>query len=456
MLRSRNPERAVMVVLAFALVAAGAAAPASAHHDDDHGHGPPECVESYRNYPGTGRACRNENGHYNVPVGNGKTLETHGPDAAETGVPGAPGAPGGNGKGKQGGGGGSTTTSAYYGGICTADGERSELIYAVAHDDVDAYADVAPLVRSKFVQVDNFLNSEAAQFGTDMRYKVRCDPDGQPTVHKAVLPTTSVNNFSYYSIVTDLERLGFVDTDVNYWVYFDERSYVYGGQANLCHVYDDLNYCLDREYAFYAVTYGYLDLRIFMHENGHNMGAVQSSAPNSSGGGHCNDGYDIMCYADGGWESNYRIVCGDRTHYDCNYDDYFHPQPPSGSYLSSHWNIASCINSFVGSSRCNQPPTVTAPSDSVCVLLLECSTGSGRAADIDGDMASWRWSFAGCPGACPALSFAEGTIGKTSADDSYINPARFTPSESGSYVIRLTVTDLNGNAGSDETTITVP
>lgn len=87
--------------------------------------------------------------------------------------------------------------------------------------------------------------------------------------------------------------------------------------------------------------------RILLHEMTHTMGAVQGSAPNSTSAGHCTDGLDVMCYVDGSPEgANYSdSVCpangfvGIGQPFDCNNDDYFHPAPPSGSYLATHWNV---------------------------------------------------------------------------------------------------------------------
>jgi hypothetical protein len=91
-----------------------------------------------------------------------------------------------------------------------------------------------------------------------------------------------------------------------------------------------------------------------LHEMTHAMGAVQWSAPHTtqpSGGtsgvyGHCWDGLDIMCYADGpamGHAYDTTVCAGlsgamNQT-YDCNQDDYFNPSPAVGSYLATHWDI---------------------------------------------------------------------------------------------------------------------
>ncbi len=86
----------------------------------------------------------------------------------------------------------------------------------------------------------------------------------------------------------------------------------------------------------------------FMHETGHTMGAVQSSAPHSTGAWHCTDAYDIMCYNDGGPKGGAygpKATCP-IDFFDCGNDDYFNPGTPSG-YLALHWNVGSKLNRFL-------------------------------------------------------------------------------------------------------------
>ena len=85
------------------------------------------------------------------------------------------------------------------------------------------------------------------------------------------------------------------------------------------------------------------------HELGHNLGAVQLSAPNSSGGGHCTDEWDVMCYSDSPNFPAMRFRCTARDSslsLDCNKDDYYHTNPGAGSYLATHWNVAN--SAFLG------------------------------------------------------------------------------------------------------------
>jgi len=97
-------------------------------------------------------------------------------------------------------------------------------------------------------------------------------------------------------------------------------------------------------------AYAYL----MLHEVTHNLGGVQRNAPHTSGAWHCTDGFDVMCYDDGGTPQPQRIACGARSGmlvgaYDCNQDDYFNPSPAPGSYLASHWNVYD--SAFLGSCR---------------------------------------------------------------------------------------------------------
>jgi len=89
------------------------------------------------------------------------------------------------------------------------------------------------------------------------------------------------------------------------------------------------------------------------HELFHTLGAVQLSAPNSNGLGHCTDAPDLMCYSEHG--VNVHQACpGYAKILDCGGDDYFNANPPSGSYLTTHWNIAN--SSFLGASPLDAVP----------------------------------------------------------------------------------------------------
>ncbi len=113
-------------------------------------------------------------------------------------------------------------------------------------------------------------------------------------------------------------------------------------------------------------------MEIALHEATHNLGAVQLSAPNSSGAGHCNDEYDVMCYEDGGSGSPFEAPECDGAlsapndpygpefqAWDCNRDDYFNVSPAGGSYLDTHWNIAD--SAFLCAIATCTPPDAQSP-----------------------------------------------------------------------------------------------
>ena len=88
-----------------------------------------------------------------------------------------------------------------------------------------------------------------------------------------------------------------------------------------------------------------------LHEMQHNIGAVQSSAPHSDGGAHCLDVPSVMCY---GKDVVHVKQCDNKPVpvFDCGQDDYWNPNPPAGSYLDLHANLAR--SQYYGPQRADQ------------------------------------------------------------------------------------------------------
>jgi hypothetical protein len=85
---------------------------------------------------------------------------------------------------------------------------------------------------------------------------------------------------------------------------------------------------------------------VMLHEITHNLGGVQQSAPHKTAGWHCWDGQDVMCYDDNSSGSQLYTTAACPVQdgaipqtYDCGHDDYFNPDPATGSYLATHWNV---------------------------------------------------------------------------------------------------------------------
>lgn len=229
----------------------------------------------------------------------------------------------------------------------------ARVIYARAYDDADLYDQKADEIRDAVRGASGYLNEAAIGGGaTGGGVYVLCDSSGEIIVEEAVLPTAMADaNFS--TVSRDLTLMGYNDLRVKHWVHYDDRSACScSGTGNL--YLDDAPGTGNANNGngtqpMFAVTWDRTTAyRTWLHELGHNLGAVQNSAPNTTGAGHCIDGRDIMCYNDGGPRAaGYSSgVCAVQV-FDCGKDDYFNLQPSPGSYLSKKWNLGSTNNRYL-------------------------------------------------------------------------------------------------------------
>ena len=140
-----------------------------------------------------------------------------------------------------------------------------------------------------------------------------------------------------------------------------------------------------------------------LHEVLHTLGAVQPSAPHFSGGAHCYQLFDVMCYTprDGTSDGFLRDCELGRTApnpgkpLDCGGDDYFNASPAPGSYLAAHWNLYD--SGFLCTlGRCDQPPV--APAARLAVVAGDgqsVTVSAASSADPDGAVVSYVWDLDG-------------------------------------------------------------
>ncbi|MBV9099438.1 MAG: Ig-like domain repeat protein [Candidatus Dormibacteraeota bacterium] len=229
-----------------------------------------------------------------------------------------------------------------------------ELYYAHFSDQPDNYSAHAADIQQMFRDVDgNYINYDSTTyFGVGAHLFVECDGSGNPAVHDIALSTPlGATNFS--AIANDMVNQGHSNALAHYWIWTDGNplaAYGYAGQSTIQEDdTPDASNLINSSYQF-SVNYGFTSAsngaQVFAHENGHAMGAVQLSAPDSTGLWHCTDGYDVMCYNDGGPRAGlyHNTVCAPAPNgtliFDCNFNDYFNPGPAAGSYLATHWNLA--------------------------------------------------------------------------------------------------------------------
>ena len=254
-------------------------------------------------------------------------------------------------------------------------GKRIEVLYGVPQDRVSRYDEMLPVMRRVLAETD--ANLDASDPGTSQHYRWVCANGTDVTVRNVVLlPVGSDQSFTFSDYVSSLQNqvalglgpVSFVDPNRVYLGFVDEITdvYPYGGQGNL-YWSDNPDPAVNPNnsgYVRYAMS-AYFSVRVVGHEIGHTLGAVQRTAPHSSGAGHCHDHSDLMCYNDGG---SYFTGGGQLTYpcgvqypairVDCGHDDYYFPgSPPPGHYLASHWNTA---NSGYLTQLVDHAPTLTA------------------------------------------------------------------------------------------------
>ncbi|MEV8532415.1 RICIN domain-containing protein [Streptomyces sp. NPDC051211] len=218
-------------------------------------------------------------------------------------------------------------------------GNRVQVVY-VHGPGRDRYSQYVASFRKWAADADLIYSASAQETGGTRHIRYVTAADCTPTVLNIELPDSALSEFSATNralAVKGLDR-----RDRKYMIFADAQVYCgigtfngdeRPGQSNLSN---------------FGPSYGRTDTGCWgghtaAHELGHNLGAVNNSAPNTSRGAHCTDEWDVMCYSDTPYYPKMRNVCTNRAAeniLDCNHDDYFHTSPKPGSYLATHWNIA--------------------------------------------------------------------------------------------------------------------
>ena len=272
-------------------------------------------------------------GLFRIELNDGAVLRTHGPDLEpdETELPNAIEAAGPSDRFLAGG--------AERAPVCASD-YAMQVLYARSPSSADNHAASTASIQSVVRRSNFVLNEDAiASGGGGADYKVVCDGQGAVDVESFTTPGTT-----FSGVVNAAKAAGFGDVRRNYAIFLDEPAP--GGYCGVGSLYLADSPGLTNPHntnGGYAVIYkSCWQGTTFMHEVGHNRGAVQASAPTSTGSGsHCNDGRDVMCYAPDGGDRNQSMTypCSSLTRFDCNFDTYFDAAPEPGEYLATHWNL---------------------------------------------------------------------------------------------------------------------
>jgi hypothetical protein len=229
--------------------------------------------------------------------------------------------------------------------VCSS-GPVMQVLYARPAGAPDRLETMRPEIQAAVRRMNAVLNSESlASGGPTADYRVRCEPDGE-----ILVGSFEAAGASFGQIVSSGRRAGFSD-QANFLVFYDGNN---GGACGIGSFRrdDDRLKNVSNTGGGYGVVYdGCWFGEAAMHENAHNMGAVQYDAPNSTGnGGHCFEEADVMCYSPDGGDLNQSGTverCPGAARFDCGFDDYFDTAPETGEYLDGHWNVGSPLNRYI-------------------------------------------------------------------------------------------------------------
>ncbi|MEV7177602.1 RICIN domain-containing protein [Kitasatospora sp. NPDC093679] len=246
--------------------------------------------------------------------------------------------------------------------VCEGDGStgnRVQVMYVHAPGN-DRFAQYLASFKKWASDTDTIYNASAQETGGVRHIRFVTEADCTVSVLNVELSAASLQEFGASNKA--LAAQGFNRKDRKYMVFADANVYCGIGTFN-----GDERPGQDNLSNF-GPSYGRTDNGCWggstaAHELGHNLGAVNNSAPHTSKGAHCVDEWDIMCYSDSPYYPKMQTLCPNRAEddrLDCNHDDYFNTDPQPGSYLTTHWNIAN--NQFLfanGGTNPNPNPTPT-------------------------------------------------------------------------------------------------
>jgi hypothetical protein len=255
-------------------------------------------------------------------------------------------------------------------------GRRVEVLYV--HGSTDRYSQYLTQFVNWSTGMDIIYNASAVETGGERHLRFVTSGNGTctPVVRNVAVSDSSLTSFG--GSIDAVRAAGYNRSDRKYVMFTDANVYCGIGEF----AGDDRKTDANRSNSgpsYGRVDSGCWDASTAAHELGHNLGAVNYSAPNTSNGGHCIDEYDVMCYSDSPDHPDMVIACADRAHdarLDCNHDDYYSTSPAGGSYLATHYNVADNLYLIKGPGTTPPPPPPT-PTDFNLV-----QTASGKCLDL--------------------------------------------------------------------------
>lgn len=226
---------------------------------------------------------------------------------------------------------------------CDGDGQsgfRVQVLYVRSSDVASRYSEFLPSFRGWAGDANDIFRDSAAETGGSRSLRFVQDASCQPNVTEVVVSPGNISDF--WDTVADLRGQGYNRTDRIYLMFTDANDLC--GYGSLWP--DDqpgASNPNNQGPSYSRVDAGCWSGSLAAHELMHNLGGVQNSSPHASGGFHCIDEFDVMCYSDYPNYPGMQVTCSAEQQderFDCGHDDYFSTNPAPGSYLATHWNTA--------------------------------------------------------------------------------------------------------------------
>ncbi|MBM7842868.1 RICIN domain-containing protein [Herpetosiphon giganteus] len=276
--------------------------------------------------------------------------------------------------------------------VCNGDGHagnRTQVMYVRASDRPDRFNQFVGSIRQWSSDMDRIYQTSAQETG-GFRAVNFVTNNCEIYVMNVVVPADGDDSID--KTANALKALGHNRADRKYLTFVD-NNILCGVAFYMLDDRPDQNNANNFGPGFARMDNGCWNGSTAAHEHMHTMGAVQRSAPNSTAYGHCIDDEDIMCYVDGPGTPPMQNRCGASQYgrFDCNHDDYFHTNPPAGSYLATKWNSAN--NKFLlkqapgttyyrlrnkATNKCIDVAESGNPANGTPILQWDCHTGHNQ------------------------------------------------------------------------------
>lgn len=288
--------------------------------------------------------------------------------------------------------------------VCDGDGSsgfRVQVIYAHPADKANRYSTYLASIRQWATDADTIFEASAQETGGSRHIRFVTSDLGGGNCEISVLNITLSANGdnSFGNTTSELQALGYNSTQRKYMIFMDSTG---NGICGIGGLYGDsrLTYSNSNNTgpSFGRTDAGCWGGGVPAHELMHNLGGVSNYAPHTSGGYHCVDEYDRMCYSDDPYYPPMQYLCNDSAHdnrFDCNHDDYYHTNPPVGNFVASHWNTAN--NQFLVGAvltptlSCNDPFEPNNSAAAAKVLLVGTGNVQREHAFCDANDADWSY-----------------------------------------------------------------